>query len=186
MRCLLCALLRVCVCLELLPRSVLVTSQLCPLSPQRRVVSTAPSRMRMMTAPTTTTWRETPVSSPTPLSVCRRIKVSRGLGGAGDVQPGVWIRVTNSTVPPIPALSLCRAPGQAQLQAAPPSPPCWVGDSVCHMNCKGWSVAPSERPLEIPSPAATGRDCCRVLLSPLAWLGVSRDVIALPDQHFSL
>lgn len=87
MWCLLCALLCVSVHVGLLPKSflALVTSQPCPLSPQRRLASTAPSRMRMMTAPTTTPWRETPVSSPTPLSVCRRIKVSRALGGAGDV-----------------------------------------------------------------------------------------------------
>lgn len=37
----------------------------------------------MTTAPTTTPWRETPPSSPTPPSACRRKKVSRDLAG-GD------------------------------------------------------------------------------------------------------
>lgn len=83
--CVLHALLRVGVHAGLLPKAflALVTSHPCPLSPQRRLVSTAPSRMRMMTAPTTTRWRETPVSSPTPPSVCRRIKVSKALGEQG-------------------------------------------------------------------------------------------------------
>lgn len=40
-------------------------------------MSTAPSRMKRMTAPTTTRWRETPVFSPMPPSRCRRRKVSR-------------------------------------------------------------------------------------------------------------
>lgn len=40
-------------------------------------MSTAPSRMKRMTAPTTTHWRETPVFSPMPPSRCRRRKVSR-------------------------------------------------------------------------------------------------------------
>lgn len=48
-------------------------------------------------------------------------KGEQGPGRAGDAQPG---SVTTSTVPPVPALSLCCAPGQGQLQAAPPCPPC--------------------------------------------------------------
>lgn len=176
--CVLCALLRVGVHMRLLTKAflALVTSHPCPLSPQRRLVSTAPSRMRMMTAPTTTRWRETPVSSPTPLSVCRRIKVSRGCP-AGHAQPRIWIRVTTSTVPPVPALSLCCAPGQGQLQAAPPCPPCsvtQVGDTACPMNCQGWNVAPPERHLQIraspqlPWAGIAARSC-----SPLVWLGVT-------------
>lgn len=62
------------------PDDFAIMSSLCL---QRRPVSTAPSRTRMMTAPTTTPWRETPLSSPTPLSVCRRKKVSMDLAG-GD------------------------------------------------------------------------------------------------------
>ena len=72
--------------------------------------------------------------------------------------------VTCSTAPLIPALSLCRAPGQGQLQAAPPCPPSCltgVGDIGCHMNCKEWSVASSETSTVIDQclfTAGTGRD----------------------------
>lgn len=46
-----------------------------------------------------------------------RVQKNKGEQGGGRsrgcVQPGIWITVTNSTVPP--ALSLCCAPGQGQL-----------------------------------------------------------------------
>ena len=81
-----------------------------------------------------------------------------------------------------PALSLCRAPGQGQLQAARPCPPSCVtgvGDIGCPMNCKEWSVASSETSTfraRCLFTASTGGDRCEGLNSPLGWLGLSREV----------
>lgn len=86
--------------------------------------------------------------------------------------------MTNSTLSPIPALSLCCVPGQGQLLEAPPCP-CELQGVECD------TLRETFRDQSL-SPTAMGRDCCKVLHSPLVWLGVSRGVIALSEQYFSL
>lgn len=78
---------------------------------QRSPMSTAPSRMRRMTAPTTTHWRETPVFSPMPPSRCRRRKVSREVA-----ELSLAALLTVSVGRDAPRLNL----------ATPSSPPPWA------------------------------------------------------------